>query len=267
MPPLQSAVKDLRSQVCREACQTVAFIALKLGTKSEYFMEPMMGTLFGLLVANAKIVSVTGSSAIVIIYESVHTHRLIAPLQTQMQSKSKDIRRAVCNVLKVIFQHWAPQIIQKNLPVVIEIFKKGIVDADSEARTLTRQCFPDLKELFPQAANTVMDSLSALERRTLQQNLERQQQQGGGSGGGRGDISMGSLGHPKTNGTSGTRSNTSSLTRQGSIKKPAISGISGIPMLSSRASPVKTVNSGRSTSAIDLQAANRARQHHFSTLK
>lgn len=38
-------------------------------------------------------------------------------------------------------------------------------------------------------------------------------------------------------------------------------------MLSSRASPVKTVNSGRSTSAIDLQAANRARQHHFSTLK
>jgi len=41
-------------------------------------------------------------------------------------------------------------------------------------------------------------------------------------------------------------------------------------MLSSRASPVKTVNSntGRSTSAIDLQAANRARQHHhFNTLK
>jgi len=37
-----------------------------------------------------------------------------------------------------------------------------------------------------------------------------------------------------------------------------------IPVLSSRASPARTPGSGRSSSAIDLQAANRARQQHFS---
>lgn len=237
---------------------TVALIAQKLGIKSEFFMEPMMGTLFALLVANAKIVSITGSGTIMIIYESVNSHRLIPPLQTQMLSKSKDIRRAVCNVIKVIFQNWPPQMIQKNINIVIEIMKKGIVDADGEARTITRSCFQDFKNLFPQAANAVLDSLDPLQRRQVLQNLEKQQQLQHHAG----VPSASSLVHPKTNGTS--KPNTGSLTRQGSIKKTSISGI---PMLSSRASPVKTVNSGRSTSAIDLQAANRARNHHFSTLK
>lgn len=47
----------------------------------------------------------------------------------------------------------------------------------------------------------------------------------------------------------------------GSLKK------TGIPVLAARSSPAKTATPGRSTSAIDLQAANRARQHHFSTLR
>lgn len=268
MPPLQAAVKDLRSQVCREACLTVAYIAKQLGIKSEYFFEPLMSTLFNLLVANAKVVSITGSSTILLVYECVPTHRLITPLQTQMQSKAKDIRRHVCQVLKVILQNWPANIIQKNLGIVVEIMKKGISDADGEARTLTRGSFADFRDLFPQAANQVLDSLDPLQRRQVQQSLDKQQpsSQAGGGGGG----------VHKTNGTSGGAAkagNTSSLTRQGSIKKPT-GIISGIPMLASRASPAKTpggglvgVNSGRSTSAIDLQAANRARQHHFSTLK
>lgn len=47
----------------------------------------------------------------------------------------------------------------------------------------------------------------------------------------------------------------------GSMKK------TGIPVLAARTSPAKTATPGRSTSAIDLQAANRAKQHHFSTLR
>lgn len=124
MPPMQSAVKDLRSQVCREACVTVAHIAQQLGVKSEYFVEPMMGNLFTLLVANAKVVSITGCSTLLVIYESVPTHRLLPPLQTQMQSKSKDIRRAVCSVMKVVFQNWPTAIIQKQTIIVNEIMKK-----------------------------------------------------------------------------------------------------------------------------------------------
>ncbi|CAL8143600.1 unnamed protein product [Orchesella dallaii] len=252
MPPMQLAVKDLRSQVCREACLTVAYIAQQLGAKSEHFFEPIMANMFSLLVANAKVVSITGFSAILIIYESVHTHRLVPPLQTQMQSKSKEIRRAVCSVLKVIFQCWPASIIQKQNSIVNEIMKKGLTDADPEARMLARECFSDFQRMFPSAASVVVDALDPLQRRALLTSMN--QQQAGQSSG-----ATGSLG-PKANGTNKTATNTSSLTRQGSIKK------TGIPMLSSRASPVKTVNSGRSTSAIDLQAANRARQHHFSTL-
>jgi hypothetical protein len=80
--------------------------------------------------------------------------------------------------------------------------------------------------------------------------------------------------------TNGSSHQPSSLTRQGtffalfiensyllhyeylgSLKK------TGIPVLAARSTPVKIATPGRSTSAIDLQAANRAKQHHFSTLR
>lgn len=53
--PLQGSVKDLRSQVVREACITIAFLAESLGLKFERSAELLLSTLINLIQNSAKV--------------------------------------------------------------------------------------------------------------------------------------------------------------------------------------------------------------------
>jgi CLIP-associating protein 1/2 len=252
---MQAAVKDLRSQIGREACLTVAYIAYQLGIKCEFFMEPLIPTLVSLLVANAKVVTITGSATISIIYEYVPSWRLIPPLQAQMMSKSKEVRRAICSVLKIILTHWPHATIQKQAMPFHDIMKKGLSDADADARTMAREAFPLFQQSHPGLAQSILDSLEPLQKRQLMASINQTSST---------LPKNTSLHRHNHNGSANppTTTATPSLSRQGSMKR------TNIPVLASRASPVKTATpAGRSTSAIDLQAAHRAKQQHFSTMR
>lgn len=54
--PLQSSVKDLRSQVVREACLTIAFLAKTLGLKFDRPAELLLNTLINLIQNSAKVI-------------------------------------------------------------------------------------------------------------------------------------------------------------------------------------------------------------------
>lgn len=163
----QVAVKDLRSQLAREACVTVSYIAYQLNLKAECFVEPLIPTLFSLLVANAKIVSTTSLATIYLVYENVPAWRLAPPLQAQMSSKSKEIRRAACGVLKIIFNNWPASSIQRQSTQIIDILKKGLADADLEARNSTKEAFCIFQSKFSQLAASVLDSLDNQQKRQL----------------------------------------------------------------------------------------------------
>lgn len=62
--PLQGSVKDLRSQVVREACITVAFLAQNLGLKFERPAELLLGTLINLIQNSAKVNQHTHTEAL-----------------------------------------------------------------------------------------------------------------------------------------------------------------------------------------------------------
>ncbi|CAG7826096.1 unnamed protein product [Allacma fusca] len=253
-PPLQAAVKDLRSQIGREACLSVAYIAVQLGIKCEFFIEPLIPTMFSLLVANAKVVTITGSGTISIIYEYVPSWRLIPPLQAQMNSsKSKEVRRAICSVLKIILTHWPHSTIQKQAMPFHDIMKKGLGDADADARTMAREAFPLFQQSHPGLAQSILDSLEPLQKRQLMASISQNSST---------LPKNTSLHRPNGSANPPTTTATPSLSRQGSMKR------TNIPVLASRASPVKAATpAGRSTSAIDLQAAHRAKQQHFSTMR
>lgn len=53
--PLQSSIKDLRSQVVREACISIAFLAQNLGLRFERLAELLLGTLINLIQNSAKV--------------------------------------------------------------------------------------------------------------------------------------------------------------------------------------------------------------------
>lgn len=53
--PMQGSVKDLRSQVVREACITIAFLAKTLGLKFDRSAEHLLNTLINLIQNSAKV--------------------------------------------------------------------------------------------------------------------------------------------------------------------------------------------------------------------
>ncbi|GIY32527.1 CLIP-associating protein 1 [Caerostris extrusa] len=77
--PFQTSVKDLRSQVVREASITIAFLSQQLGSKLDHFSEALLPCLINLIPNSAKIMSTAGIVAIrfynkIYTCESVNTY-------------------------------------------------------------------------------------------------------------------------------------------------------------------------------------------------
>lgn len=221
--PLQSTLKDLRSQVVREACISIAYLVQNIGNKFDKATELLMPPLLNLIQNSAKVMATAGIVTIRFIIQSSHNSRLI-PIFTSnaVNSKSKDIRRSCCEFLEHILTNWPSNSLERHIGLLQEALKKGIADADPEARVFSRKAFYGFREHFPDQAEVLLQSLEVSYRRQLQ-------------------------GEPSV-------SASSSHNNLSSAFKP--------PRQYSRPTP-STADSGRkglrSNSAIDLQAAQRAK--------
>ncbi|XP_015172422.1 PREDICTED: CLIP-associating protein 1 isoform X11 [Polistes dominula] len=220
--PFETACTDLRSQVVREACITLAFLSQHLKTKFASFGEAVLLTLMNLIQNSAKVVATAGAVAVRFILQNTHCSRFIPIITSSLNSKSKDIRRASCEYLNSILQTWPTQMLQKHVMVLQEAIKKGIADSDSEARVFARKSYWAFKEHFPEQAEILLNSLDATYKRSL--------------------MSLSN---------SGSINSLNVVTRSTSVSprasRPALSA-------TDRVTP-----GVRSTSAIDLQAAQRAK--------
>ena len=70
-----------------------------------------------------------------------HTHspRLIPILTSHMTSKSKDIRRAMCEFLDQLLHTWPTHILEKHVALIQGALANGIKDADPDARAYSRK--------------------------------------------------------------------------------------------------------------------------------
>lgn len=65
----------------------------------------------------------------------------LVPIITQnlSNSKSKDIRRSCCEFLEQILTQWSRHSLEKHIPILQDAIKKGIADADPDARVTSRK--------------------------------------------------------------------------------------------------------------------------------
>lgn len=168
----QASIKDLRSQVVRETCITIAFLSQRLGLKFNHFAESIFSNLIDLLPNSAKVIASSGSVAIRFILEYTHTPRLLPILATSLGSKSKDIRRACCEFFDQILRTWPTQLLKKHLTILWNSIKKGITDADSDARVLSRKAFWKFYEHFPKQGEILLNELEPSYRKVLLSNME-----------------------------------------------------------------------------------------------
>ncbi|XP_032456682.1 CLIP-associating protein 1 isoform X14 [Nasonia vitripennis] len=219
--PFETACADLRSQVVREVCITLAYLSLQLKNKFASFGETVLPTLMNLIQNSAKVVATAGAVAVRFILQNTHSSRYVPIIVASLNNKSKDIRRATCEYLHLILQSWQTAILQKHVNILQDAIKKGMADSDSEARAFARKSYWAFKEHFPENAEALLNSLDATYKRAL--------------------MSL---------------SNSGSINSLNAVSKTNTSPRAPRPAMSAtgRVSP-----GVRSTSAIDLQAAQRAK--------
>ncbi|XP_049331411.1 CLIP-associating protein 2 isoform X26 [Astyanax mexicanus] len=235
------SAKDLRSQVVREACITVAHLSTVLGNKFDHGAEAIVPVLFNLIPNCAKVMASSGTAAIRIIIRHTHVPRLIPLITGNCTSKSVSVRRRCYEFLDLLLQEWQTHSLERHAAVLVDSIKKGIRDADSEARVEARKAYWGLRAHFPVEAESLYNSLESSYQRTLQSCLK----------------SSGSV-------ASLPQSDRSSSSSQESLNRPLSSKWSAAP----GRVPASSKSSGspgslqRSRSDVDVNAAAGAKARH-----
>ncbi|GAA6110754.1 CLIP-associating protein 2 isoform X17 [Tachysurus ichikawai] len=235
------SAKDLRSQVVREACVTVAHLSTVLGNRFDHGAEAIVPVLFNLIPNCAKIMATSGTAAIRIIIQHTHVPRLIPLITGNCTSKSVAVRRRCYEFLDLLLQEWQTHSLERHAAVLVDSIKKGIRDADSEARVEARKAYWGLRSHFPTEAESLYNSLEPSYQKTLQSCLK----------------SSGSV-------ASLPQSDRSSSSSQESLNRPLTSKWSAAPgrVPASSKSAGSPGSLQRSRSDVDVNAAASAKARH-----
>ncbi|XP_077051993.1 CLIP-associating protein 2 isoform X7 [Siphateles boraxobius] len=166
------SAKDLRSQVVREACISVAHLSTLLGNKFDHGAEAIVPVLFNLIPNCARVMATSGTAAIRIIIRHTHVPRLIPLIASNCTSKSVAVRRRCYEFLDLLLQEWQTHSLERHAAVLVESIKKGIRDADSEARVEARKAYCGLQAHFPGEAESLYNALEPSYQKTLQPHLK-----------------------------------------------------------------------------------------------
>nr|XP_031307106.1 CLIP-associating protein 1 isoform X8 [Camelus dromedarius]XP_045372004.1 CLIP-associating protein 1 isoform X10 [Camelus bactrianus] len=236
------SAKDLRSQVVREACITLGHLSSVLRNKFDHGAEAIMPTIFNLIPNSAKVMATSGVVAIRLIIRHTHIPRLIPVITSNCTSKSVAVRRRCFEFLDLLLQEWQTHSLERHISVLAETIKKGIHDADSEARMEARKCYWGFHSHFSREAEHLYHSLESSYQKALQSHLKN-------------SDSIVSL----------PQSDLSSSSSQESLNRPLSAKRSPTGSATSRGSTVSTKSASttgslqRSRSDIDVNAAASAK--------
>ncbi|XP_071211407.1 CLIP-associating protein 1a isoform X21 [Salvelinus alpinus] len=240
--PLKLSAKDLRSQVVREACITLGYLSMLLGNKFDHCAETLMPTLLNLVPNSAKVMATSGMAAIRLILRHTHYSRLIPIITSNCMSKSVAVRRRSYEFLELLLLEWQTHTLERHVAVLTETIKKGIHDADSEARSVARKCYWGFHGHYSREAEHLFQALESTYQKALQSHLKS-------------SDSVVSL--PQSDRSSS--SSQESLNRPLSVKSAIGGSMTRGKMVSSRVNSNSGGSLQRSRSDIDVNAAASAK--------
>ncbi|KAM8722485.1 CLIP-associating protein 1-B-like isoform 13-T13 [Acanthopagrus schlegelii] len=165
------SAKDLRSQVVREACITLGHLSSVLGSRFDHAAEATMPILLNLVPNSAKVMATSGMAAIRLILKHTHFPRLIPIITSSCTSKSVAVRRRCFEFLDLLLQEWQTGSLERHATVLMETIKKGVHDADAEARSVARKCYWSFHGHFRREAEQLFQGLESSYQKALQAHL------------------------------------------------------------------------------------------------
>ncbi|XP_030829292.1 CLIP-associating protein 1-A isoform X5 [Strongylocentrotus purpuratus] len=167
------SVKDLRSTVLREACITLAFLSIRLRRQFDHAAEAVLPHLFTHIQNSVKIMATSGIVAIDVIIRHTHSPRLISIMKSNATSKSTAIRKQTFQYINTVLNVWDTHTLERHANLLSEAIHKGIEDADSEARAISRKAFWKFSEHFKSHADKLFNNLDPSKQKMLQGELSQ----------------------------------------------------------------------------------------------
>ncbi|KAK0407592.1 hypothetical protein QR680_003482 [Steinernema hermaphroditum] len=163
-----TSIKDLRSQVCREGCITLAFLCEKLDKCTiARLTETTMPILILLMQNSAKVMATSGILASSYVVRHSRNPKIVQLVIDGQKHKSKEIRRSCIGLINDILANWEPKVTERSIGSIVEAIRAGLCDADAEARQKARVAYGELEAKFNKQAMFLYQSLDPSKQKML----------------------------------------------------------------------------------------------------
>uniref|UniRef100_A0AC35U0T8 CLASP_N domain-containing protein n=1 Tax=Rhabditophanes sp. KR3021 TaxID=114890 RepID=A0AC35U0T8_9BILA len=165
--PLERAMKDLRSQVVREAAYTISLYCKVFGHKMLRFIEDTFESLLNVVQSSAKVMSSSAVILLTYIGSYIESGRLLTHMNVAALHKSREIRRAISVMFQKIVENWDSAILVKQMGEVSSILTRGLNDADPEVRQNARDTFVLFEESYKEVAGRIFKTLDSAKQKAM----------------------------------------------------------------------------------------------------
>uniref|UniRef100_A0A674EI15 Cytoplasmic linker associated protein 1a n=1 Tax=Salmo trutta TaxID=8032 RepID=A0A674EI15_SALTR len=148
------------------------YLSTLMGNKFDHCAETLMPTLLNLVPNSAKVMATSGMAAIRLILRHTHYSRLIPIITSNCTSKSVAVRRRSYEFLELLLLEWQTHTLERHVAILTETIKKGIHDADSEARSVARKCYWGFHGHYSREAEHLFQALESTYQKALQSHLK-----------------------------------------------------------------------------------------------
>uniref|UniRef100_A0A8D3DWZ7 TOG domain-containing protein n=1 Tax=Scophthalmus maximus TaxID=52904 RepID=A0A8D3DWZ7_SCOMX len=143
-----------------------------LGGRFDHAAEAVMPALLNLVPNSAKVMATSGIAVIRLILRHTHYPRLIPIISSNCTAKSVAVRRRSFEFMELLLQEWQTSSLERHCTVVMETIKKGIHDADAEARSVARRCYWGFHGHFSREAEHLFQGLESSYQKALLAHLK-----------------------------------------------------------------------------------------------
>lgn len=165
---LTESLKDLRSQITREACVSLSYLCVVLGAVVAPFAASMLPQLFALLPNSAKVMATSAEICVQFIFKHSPSQKIFNYISSHgVTSKSVVTRRYSSEFLITSVSSFDTSLMNRVLPLIEELFQLAMKDADAVVRKNGRRAFWAYHDKFPSQGRRLMDSLDTQTQKHL----------------------------------------------------------------------------------------------------
>ncbi|KAI6649218.1 CLIP-associating protein 1-like isoform X22 [Oopsacas minuta] len=166
---MNDCLRDLRSQVAREACITLAYMSRENGKSIEKSFEYLITPLLTIIQNSTKIISSSADLCLQYCLLNTQTTKVVPLICRQMESKAAIVKKRCAEYILIMLQNWSIPPLKPHELSLSEALKKGLTDGDPNCREFSRMAFPFFNRNFPNSGSKLLSGLSSNLQKTLRE--------------------------------------------------------------------------------------------------